>query len=304
MCLCALFACAFLTKAQGLGDYMEIDGVPGFVFYVDETGEHGLVMSFPGISKKTQEKVQKKMLKSKEKLSKSKKSQSKALEYMKEMGLSDEVQEAAKKQLEEGTPQEAQDAVLAISAASKLNMPVPTKEISSEEKKKVYEALISSLSADGEQNAMVISDYCNEKGISMLDYFPSQYWASQLGEGWFIPGENELIRFAEFYTGGIGKDYKMSGIGAFKKQSKVVSNDAMVQNNLFLMSFVGIISSTMKDTKQGFCGLIRYNQTGLKTAEWFEFDDKATIAKVAMGVAKIKKSAESLNLKVVAVHKF
>lgn len=48
MLLFALFVCATLTKAQDLGDYMEIDGVPGFVFYLDETGEHGLVMSmFP-----------------------------------------------------------------------------------------------------------------------------------------------------------------------------------------------------------------------------------------------------------------
>ena len=37
--------CSVCVKGQKLGDYMEIDGVPGFVFYLDETGEHGLVMS-------------------------------------------------------------------------------------------------------------------------------------------------------------------------------------------------------------------------------------------------------------------
>lgn len=40
--------CSVSVKGQALGDYMEIDGVPGFVFYVDESGEHGLMMSmFP-----------------------------------------------------------------------------------------------------------------------------------------------------------------------------------------------------------------------------------------------------------------
>lgn len=60
-CLCA-FMCSVFVKAQGLGDYMEIDGVPGFVFYLDETGEHGLVMSFPAISEKKAKKWIKKGL--------------------------------------------------------------------------------------------------------------------------------------------------------------------------------------------------------------------------------------------------
>ena len=33
------------VNAVELGDYMEIDGVPSIVIYVDATGEHGLVMS-------------------------------------------------------------------------------------------------------------------------------------------------------------------------------------------------------------------------------------------------------------------
>ena len=39
MCFCAN------VNAVELGDYMEIDGVPAIVIYVDATGEHGLVMS-------------------------------------------------------------------------------------------------------------------------------------------------------------------------------------------------------------------------------------------------------------------
>lgn len=60
----ALFVCALMSTvfvyAQGLGDYMEIDGVPGFVFYLDDSGEHGLVMSFPQIDGKRAQKLVKK----------------------------------------------------------------------------------------------------------------------------------------------------------------------------------------------------------------------------------------------------
>ena len=40
------------TFAQQLGDYIEFDGVPSFVFYLDETGQHGLAMSMPALSPK------------------------------------------------------------------------------------------------------------------------------------------------------------------------------------------------------------------------------------------------------------
>lgn len=105
MCLCALFACAFLTKAQGLGDYMEIDGVPGFVFYVDETGEHGLVMSALGQIPK--------IAKQNAKLAK---------QIGKKNGMSKEQ--------------------TALFLSPKLMIPAPTQKISSKEKKQHYSELV------------------------------------------------------------------------------------------------------------------------------------------------------------------
>lgn len=67
--LCAITLSVY-SNAQGLGDYMEIDGVPGFVFYVDDSEEHGLVMSFPQMSKKKIDKYVKKGLIPKEKAEK------------------------------------------------------------------------------------------------------------------------------------------------------------------------------------------------------------------------------------------
>lgn len=59
-----------MSNAQGLGNYMEIDGVPGFVFHIDESGEHGLVMSFRQMSAKQVGKYVKKGLLTKEKAEK------------------------------------------------------------------------------------------------------------------------------------------------------------------------------------------------------------------------------------------
>ena len=45
--LLAVIAVCFCTNVNAveLGDYMEIDGIPSIVIYVDDSGEHGLVMS-------------------------------------------------------------------------------------------------------------------------------------------------------------------------------------------------------------------------------------------------------------------
>lgn len=48
-----ILAVSIGTSAQrSLGDYVEIDGVPAFVFSLDETGEHGLAMSIPAFNDK------------------------------------------------------------------------------------------------------------------------------------------------------------------------------------------------------------------------------------------------------------
>jgi len=48
------------TFAQkNLGDYIEIDGVPAFVYYLDQTKEHGLAMSIPAFDEKGGKKTDK-----------------------------------------------------------------------------------------------------------------------------------------------------------------------------------------------------------------------------------------------------
>ena len=48
ICCLSLF-CSLSIQAQKLGDYIEIDSVPAFIFYIDNTGKHGLAMSMPAV---------------------------------------------------------------------------------------------------------------------------------------------------------------------------------------------------------------------------------------------------------------
>ncbi len=47
-----LFISTGAIAQKKLGDYIEIGGVPAFVFSLDGTGEHGLAMSIPAFDAK------------------------------------------------------------------------------------------------------------------------------------------------------------------------------------------------------------------------------------------------------------
>lgn len=247
MSLCVLFLCAILAKAQGLGDYMEIDGIGGFVFYVDETGEHGLVMS--GAALDPTSKAAKRIAKTSEKF---------------------------------GTPPE----VLAASGTlSKMTLPIP-KKLSSKEKKKIFAELTPLLSDNGEQNAMAIENYCNEKGYAMQDYFPAQYWAQQLGEGWFIPGDKELNLFADFFCGGVGKENGLS-FQKWLSHAKEKSIDPMVQTQISGFAITGINSSTAKSAKAGGFRTMLHVKNAFKS--WFEFFDEVNVKGVSVSTCAVHK---------------
>ena len=66
------------------------------------------------------------------------------------------------------------------------------KKIKKEEWRKVYSDIKEKMAGSGEENMNTIVKYCAENNLSMQDYFPDFFWASQIGNGWFIPGNNEL----------------------------------------------------------------------------------------------------------------
>ena len=51
-----LFA-SFAYAQYAVGDYYELDGIPSIVVYVDQTGSHGMVMSYPAVSSEKQVKA-------------------------------------------------------------------------------------------------------------------------------------------------------------------------------------------------------------------------------------------------------
>ena len=62
---------------------------------------------------------------------------------------------------------------------------------------------------NGVENCKNIADYCESNGIPMEAYFPELTWAASLGEGWFIPGTDELEIYANVIAKGLGRaNYK------------------------------------------------------------------------------------------------
>lgn len=224
--------------AQALGDFMILDGVPCFVFHVDESGEHGMVMSFSANSAKQAKKVQKFMEKN----------------LAKDSGLQS-------------------DGNAVTWDSNKLIIPEKSKEkLDKKAWKQIWADLNSQLGDYGEQNAKIVKDYCAEKNIS-LNLFPHQYWASTLGEGWFIPGDEELRLFAQFFCGGVGKEY---GLGLFKwaKRGNELTNNSLVASAITGITAFSIYSSSVR-TDTGIRGLVVNRPTGAfqKHKVYFHFYD-------------------------------
>lgn len=182
--LLAIIAMCFCTNVNAveLGDYMEIDGIPSVVIYVDASGEHGLVMSATAHDSK-EAKVIKKYL--------------------------DKTATRINKLSKEGVD-------LSIVDFNYLNLyltlpPYSDKQYQKMEKQifKHLENLSGATSAYGKENAEIYANYCTENGLDMSIYFPDQAWAAELGNGWFIPGNAELEKYAEF----MGAEYNNKKTG-------------------------------------------------------------------------------------------
>lgn len=231
ICLFALISHSLSSYAQApqLGDYMVVDSVPSFVFYIDETGEHGLVMSFPASTMTT-----KKM----------------------------------KKMVAEMEKDEKKNAALAAGWTNLWIEKFKNGTLNCETFNTIIpKELADKLSDSGQDNQIAIVSYCKEKGIALEKVFPFQFWASQIGEDWYIPGDKELSLFANFYFGGVENK-----VTVLKNRAKAVSRDKRIQMVLTAITFNGLISSTSKFPEDGFRMMIHY--TSKMGKQWFEFVDK------------------------------
>lgn len=224
-----LFISTGAIAQKKLGDYIEIGGVPAFVFSLDGTGEHGLAMSIPAFDAKSGKKVD--------------------------------------KLVKKGLMNNEQATIFKNNPLGQFN----GQGTSGKKSKDVFVDLMDRLSDKGKTNQEQIIAYCNENNISLKDVFPLQYWAKNLGEGWFIPGDQELTTFADFYFGGLGKKHSL-GI-KFQYHAKDLSSNELIQESLFRIVFFGLFSSSCHHADAGFRKL-RCEMIAMTGKHWLEIFDR------------------------------
>ena len=196
LCLLALF-----TKAQAfeIGDVAIVDGFPVIVIYVDETGQHGLYMTGTALTVEQ-------FVASNVKANKA------AEKYIAKQGIE---MPAGMPSLKYGMPY--------IEYAQKIKVP-------GKMKKQIENELLPNIGGQGADNLKAVQKFCAERAIDMKTFFPLEYWATQLGEGWFIPGAEEIFYFRQMITGnGPAKsDLKMDATkkDATEKSSSIIQKFA------------------------------------------------------------------------------
>lgn len=223
-----LFVGIGVFAQKGLGEYIELDGVPAFIFYLNEEENHGLAMSIPGYERKDLKKID--------------------------------------KLVDKGYMSAEQAEVFYNNPIGLFN----NQGVGVKKSKEIFEGLIGKLSGNGKENQEQIVKYCEENNLSLQEVFPMQYWAQSLGEGWYIPGDNELTAFAKFYFGGLGKENSL-GI-KFQYHAKDLCSSELIQQSLFVMVFYGLYSSTCSNVKAGFRKL-RCEMVPLTGKHWLEIFD-------------------------------
>lgn len=175
---CALAASCLLAHAQySVGDLIEKDEVKAVVIRVDETGEHGLMMSLTG-------------------------------PYMLQK-FYDEALAAAGDLPDDPKAKKKVLSKVSNSSAKDFKAYIKTHFVKLAPH---YRALSTQLDGDGRHNAEVIREYCRNNNLDLQEMFPAQYWAENLGEGWFIPGDNELEDWSYVIGNGLGKKLYKGGI--------------------------------------------------------------------------------------------
>lgn len=256
--------------AQKLGDHMNIDGVDCFVIHVDESGQHGLVMSYPAIKEKNFDKT---------------------MEYMRKHADEFDIDEETLPQMEKTFERLVIDYEPYQSASGFKTA-----------RKEILPILADSLGENGKENQKKIIQYCKDNNINLAENLPWEDWAEKLGDGWFIPGRSELKKYAKFRAGGIGSSHQFKPLS--KKDAASLSDDVMVQRVLHAMLTFGFVSSSFSDHGPILLRCMT-RRTSLNLAYWMEWyvmedgTDAALLIKEKTTEANLMKQAN-----VCAVHEF
>lgn len=187
----------FFCWGYEVGD-MYIDpqtGVPSIVAYVDNTGEHGMIMS-PAGGYYTENQIDEQIKEIRKTLRLEKKyikmTQMMATKSGVDITSLDECMEQAKINCEtvlEWLP----------------NMPLSHKsKITEIKERNMLRNIAADMTGYGAIDQQMIIDYCEANNVDLQEYFYAIDWALRLGEGWFIPGNYDLEIYSQFFTPGLG----------------------------------------------------------------------------------------------------
>lgn len=182
-----------------IGDYVETDSIPGLVVAVDSTGEHGLIMSVPALrSQDADQWLQAAQQQLQDQYAHAKKY---AIRH-----------QNRKKGFRGDTAQV--DSIYTIQSRILTHMAAMPRlphhaQLTEQQWREHIQPMVESSNENGIHNQQAITHYCAEHGLFEGMYFPETYWASLLGEGWFIPGTAELEQVATAIYGGVGREHRI-----------------------------------------------------------------------------------------------
>lgn len=200
--LAAIIVCAAKMSAWEIGDFYANDptGVPAVVVYVDDSGEHGLIMSPIAVTQKQYDKLKEKQI---DKYS---------------AAFEKKIPKLKKYAIKGGADKDSIDAYydMMLQNRQKLvdwfdNAPrLYDGKLKEKDERKQIKDLSSEINEYGEDNLKTVVRYCQEENVDMTQYFRQFEYVINLGEGWFVPGNHELELFNKFFAEGMGKDNKVS----------------------------------------------------------------------------------------------
>ncbi len=229
------FSLTMYAQTYKLGDLIEKDGIKAVVVYVDESGQHGLMISpraylgdecfeekgtkpnfehFKVETRKhfeTQQKFVAGIVKGKIKKQCKQTGEDYKVVYEKLMST---LRDTLEMQLE---------LIDMMAQMPRLTCPVKHKD---KEWNEMYQNILSSNGEYGKENTQAILDYCIKNDISMQDWFPAYYWVTQLGNDWFIPGTHELELFGLQFVDKLGAGLQNSTM----KMDKIKEYAAVYEN--------------------------------------------------------------------------
>ena len=177
------------TAKYTVGQTVEFNGVPATVFYVDDMG-HGLAFTFPAYTEKEIAELIKDGDKADQWLAKHPNDMASVNYALNTM-----------KSTQALAPRMAKEKGWIVDREGHKKAGF----VSKNKKTKIYGDLANVTDENGSSNHAAIMEYATKEGLDIEKAFPAQAYCRKLGEGWFIPGTDELEKLSKYLWGHFGE---------------------------------------------------------------------------------------------------